>query len=122
MTEDRDAAVLAAFFRFVAERTDRGSSPEVTAMMEELARAADAIEATGGFTAQAGRLRITARALAGVAGFLQQHILPEAVAAGNTDGERQVRWVIDTCMETMAALTTHAEVSGEGENYPVSLA
>ena len=73
------------------------------------------------FKVEASKLQITARALAGVAGFLQQHILPEVVAAGNETGEAQTRWVIDTSMSIMANLMAHAETTNDSENYEVVL-
>ena len=66
-------------------------------------------------------MRIAARALAGVAGFLQQQILPEVVAAENKFGEVQIRWVIDTSMSVMANLMAHAETSKDSEDYEVVL-
>ena len=116
-----DYSVLVRFLRFFAGRTDRETA-EVAAMMEELDRIAGILEAgQGSFVVAAERLRLAGRALAGVAGFLQQHILPEAVAAGNKAGEAQVRWVIDTCMGAMANLTTHAELTKDGEDFTVTL-
>lgn len=96
--------------RFVAKKTER-ASPEVELMMAELTRIADEIESTDGFSVEFDQTRIAGRGLAGVAGFLQQHILPEVVDAGNQSGERQIRWVIDTSMAMMATLTVHAETS-----------
>lgn len=116
----QDYGFYAAHLRFVARTTQR-VTPEVAAMMEELGAVADQVADGYSFTVPAGRLRVTARALAGVAGFLQQHILPEAVAAGNAVGEAQVRWVIDTSMEAVANLTVHAEQTGDGEDYRVIL-
>lgn len=113
-------AFYAAQLRFIARTTDR-SDAAVAAMMDDLGRIADAVERQGTFTVPAARLRPAARALAGVAGFLQQHILPEVVAAGNARGEAQVRWVIDTSMEAMATLMSHAEVSGDGEDRTITL-
>ncbi len=115
-----DYAFYAAHLRFIARTTDR-SDPAVAAMMEDLGRVAEAVERRGAFTVPADRLRTTARALAGVAGFLQQHILPETVSAGNAVGEAQVRWVIDTSMEAMAVLMSHAEVSGDATDRVVDL-
>lgn len=114
-------ALYVAHLRFVARTTAR-VAPEVEAMMAALDDIAGQVEEKGGaYTVPAGRLRVSARALAGVAGFLQQHILPEAVAAGNVAAEAQVRWVIDTSMEAVAALTVHAEQTGDGEPFRVIL-
>lgn len=106
--------------RFIVSKTDT-TTPEVSTMMSELARIADAIEAMGGFTVEPDRLRVAGRGLAGLAGFLQERILPEAVAAGNATGERQVRWVIDTSMALMATLMTAAETGNSGEPMTVTL-
>ena len=45
--------------------------------------------------------------------MLQQHILPEAVAAGDAAGERRVRWMIDAAMAAVAEISVHAETAGE---------
>ena len=93
-----DYTFFTAQLKFVATRTER-ESDDVARMMDALVRIADEIEHSGcDFFVAPEELRITARALAGVAGFLQQHILPETVAANNAKGERQVRWAIETCM------------------------
>jgi len=97
-----------AHLRFVAARTER-DNPDVTAMVDQLQRISDAIENTGGFAVPVDKLDTAGRALAGLAGFLQQQILPEVMAAGNTTGERQVRWVIDTSMTLMSSLLARAE-------------
>ena len=96
--------------RFIAARTEK-TSPDVSAMVDELNRMADAIENAGGFIIPADRLKVAGRALAGLAGFLQDRILPEAIAAGNDAGERQIRWVIDTSMQFMSVLLARAETA-----------
>lgn len=107
--------------RFMARSTAR-AAPQVAEMMARLGIVADGLEAAGDrYVVAAPDLRGTARALAGLAGFLQQQILPEVVAAGNAVGEGQVRWVIDTSMETMAALMVHAETTEDGEDFTVVL-
>jgi len=111
---------FAAQLRFVAARTT-SEAPELKAMMAELGAMADCVETTGQISVTADKLRLAGRALAGVAGFLQQHILPEAVAAGNARGEAQIRWVIDTSMEFMAKLTVHAEQSQDGGDLTLDL-
>jgi len=116
-----DYAFFIAQLRFVANRTER-ESDDVSRMMDDLHAIADAIEADGDhFFVAASALRSSARALAGVAGFMQQHILPEVVVSGNAAGEKQIRWTIDTCMTLMAELMTHAELIGDGEGLSLTL-
>lgn len=116
-----DYGFYIAQLRFVARTTER-VTPQVGEMMDELTRIADAIEAEGyAVTIPADRLRLAGRALAGVAGLMQQKILPEVVAAGNAVGEAQVRWTIDSSMEAVANITVHAELTGDGEDYRVIL-
>lgn len=83
-------------------------------MMEALADAAAEIEARGAVTVPAGRFELTARAFAGVAGFLQKQILPEAVAHGNTTGETEIRWAVDTSMAVVNRLLSDAAL-GNGD-------
>lgn len=109
-----------AHLRFVARTTDR-VTPQVAAMMDALTDIADQVAQGYSYTVPAGHLRVAARALAGVAGFLHQHILPEVVAAENATGEAQVRWVIESSMEAVAALTVHAELTDDGEDYRIIL-
>ncbi|MFC1673450.1 hypothetical protein ACFL12_04780 [Pseudomonadota bacterium] len=91
-------------------------------MMSLLLDIADQIDAgTDNFHIVAKDLRTAARALAGVAGFLQEHILPEAVGVGNKAAEVQVRWTIDSSMAMMAKLTTHAELTKDAEDLDVTL-
>ena len=90
-------------------------------MVAELARIADTIEAGKDIEVPIDKLRLAARGLAGVAGFLQEQILPEVVAAGNAAGERQVRWVIDTSMRMMTRLTTRAELGGDDGPFVLTL-
>lgn len=79
-----DYGFYIAQLRFVARTTER-VDPQVAEMMDELARIADSIETEGyAFTVPAGRLRVAGRALAGLAGLMQQQILPEVVADGNS--------------------------------------
>ena len=106
--------------RFVANKTER-SDPGVEQMMVELLRIADEIEKTGRFSVEYDNARLAGRGLAGVAGFLQQHILPEVIAAKNEIGERQVRWVIDTSMSMLATLTVHAETDEVHEPCEITL-
>jgi len=109
-----------AQLRFVAVRTER-DSPEVSEMMEAIEGFADQVATSSRFEVPGELCRVTGRALAGVAGFLQQHILPETVAAGNQFAERQVRWVIDASMTLTATLTVHAETVSDGASCPVEL-
>lgn len=98
-----DYAFYARTLRFVARKSDQGDA-RVAAMMDALAQAADAVEAAGVVTVAPASIELTARAFAGVAGFLQKQILPEVVADGNKGGEAQVRWSIDTSMELVNRL------------------
>lgn len=110
-----------AQLRFVARRTDRESG-DVSCMMEILEAISDKIEAGDEFFfIPPNDLRAAARALAGVAGFLQQHIIPEVVAAKNTSGEKQVRWTVDTCMSMVADLLAHAEMTHDSEGLTLTL-
>lgn len=115
-----DYNFYAGYLRFAANKTER-ETPEITEMMAELERIAEILESGNSFIVKDRKLRLTARALAGVAGFLQQHILPEVIAAENEIGEAQTRWVIDTSMEVMANLMAHAETTKDGENFAVNL-
>ncbi len=115
-----DYNFYAGYLRFAAKKTERETS-EIEGMMAELDRIAGIIESENSFVVEADKLRLTARALAGVAGFLQQHILPEVIEAKNELGEVQTRWVIDTSMSLMANLMAHAETSKDSESYQVVL-
>lgn len=94
---------FAGILRFVASTSER-TDPRVTAMMECLDRAAVDIDAKSSFDVPYGQREYYARALAGVAGFLQRNILPETVAEQNKQAEAQVRWVIDTSMDCMSKI------------------
>lgn len=112
---------FSAQLRFVANRTVCESG-DVKSKIDQLLAIADAVE--GGnenFFIAAENLKIASRALAGVAGFLHQHILPEVIADANTAGEKQVRWTIDACMEMMAQLMTHAELSPDAKGLFITL-
>jgi len=111
-----DYKFFAGYMRFVATKTPRDSA-EIAEMMDELARIAASLEATGGFSVAGDKLDAAARAFAGIAGFLQQQILPEVVAAQNPRGEAQVRWVIDTSMTLMGSLRAAAE---RGDHDPAT--
>ena len=109
-----------AQLRFAAARTDR-TIADIDEKMNVLCNIADQIDADKNFTIDAQNMRIGARALAGVAGFLQQHILPEVIAAKNNFGERQVRWTIETSMALMATMMTHAEMTHDQEVLKLTL-
>lgn len=101
---------FAACLRFVARRTD-AATPEMAALMADLDAMAESVESKGALIVAPDRLKSSARALAGVAGMLQQQILPEAVASGDAGAERRVRWMIDAAMTGMAGLSAHAETA-----------
>ncbi len=109
-----DYGFYVACLRFMARRTD-AETPDIATMMADLEEAAACIEAKGVLVVENLRLRSTARALAGVAGVLQKHILPETVAAGDATHEARVRWMIDTSMALVANLTVRAECLTEDD-------
>jgi len=109
-----------AQLRFAASKTDRVNT-DIDVMMDVLSDIADQIDAQESFNVDAQNMRIGARALAGVAGFLQQHILPEVVAAKNNLGEQHVRWTIETSMALMATMMTHAEMTHDQEPLKLTL-
>lgn len=111
-----------AQLRFIAQKTER-KSDDVVEMMNALNVVIAQLESGDGasFHVEFKALRPTARALAGVAGFMQQHILPETVAAGHTTGEEQIRWTIDSCMSIMANLMSHAELCKDEKGLDVIL-
>ena len=113
-------AFYAAQLRFAASKTER-SDDEISDMMDQLHLIADQIDDGEKFEVKAAGMRAAARALAGVAGFLQKQILPEVVAAGNAIGEAQVRWTIDTSMSLMATMMTHAEMTNDQEDLELTL-
>lgn len=115
-----DYGFFAAHLRFIVSKTE-ATTPDIGAMMEQLRHIAEAVETDREIAVAPDQLRIAARGLAGLAGFLQEQILPEVVAAQNVAGECQVRWVIDTSMRFMAALTTRAELDGTGEPLVLTL-
>ena len=115
-----DYAFYVAQLRFAASKTQRTDedSAHMMSVLDDIARQ---IEARGAFRIEAEDIRVGARGLAGVAGFLQQHILPEVVAAENKIGEQQVRWTIDTSMALMATMMTHAELTNDQESLEQTL-
>ena len=90
----------AAILRFVASTATR-TDPRVTAMMENLECAAKAIEESDSFAVIEDQREICARALAGVAAFLQERILPETIADQNIEAETQVRWAVDASLDAL---------------------
>ena len=109
-----------AQLRFAVSKTER-TTAVIDEQMNVLSSIADDVDRCGRFSVDANHVRIGARALAGVAGFLQQHILPEVIAARNIIGEKQVRWTIDTCMSLMAAMMVHAETTSDQEAIELAL-
>lgn len=110
-------AFYARMLRFVAAKSDRADA-RVAAMMALIEDAAVEVETRGAVTVAAGQRELMARALAGVAGFLQQRILPEAVAHGNTAGERDIRWAVDAAMDGVNLLLRETSA---GTAAPVEL-
>ena len=98
-----DYGFYAGILRFVASTSER-LDPRVTAMMECLDHAAAAIDQAGTYTVIHDQREYYARALAGVAAFLQKQILPETIAEANAVAEAQVRWAIDTSMDSMTQI------------------
>lgn len=109
---------FSSMLRFVATKTEASGAaavdPRTTAMMAALRQLADAAETGAEIVVPADQLELTARALAGFAGFLQKSILPEAVAHGNTGGEAQIRWSVDTAMDAVNTLLSRAALQ-EGQ-------
>lgn len=112
-----DHAFYAAMLRFVAGKTESAQPDDLRtqAMMAILRRAARAAEAGTPLVTASDDLEVAARAFAGFAGFLQKQILPEAVAHGNTVGEAQIRWSVDTAMATVNTLLSRAALPERGE-------
>ncbi|MBI3446365.1 MAG: hypothetical protein HY055_13665 [Magnetospirillum sp.] len=119
-----DYTFFSAILRFVAGKTENSdqatADPRTRAMMSTLRAIADAAETSDGFEVAGDALELTARALAGFAGFLQKSILPEAVAHGNQTGERQIRWSVDTAMDAVNTLLARAALQ-EGQPVRVTL-
>ena len=111
-----DYNFYAGYLCFVAKKTTL-ETLEIQNMMVELNHIAKILEIDSAFTVENNKLRITARAYAGVAGFLQQYILPEITEAENIAGELQTRWVIDTSMDLMSKLMVHAELTRDADDF-----
>ena len=92
-----DYGFYAGILRFVAKKTET-EDREIRIMMGHLAGIADAIEQTGRFMVERDNCESAARAFAGVAKFLQERILPEALAAGNEGAVNQLKWAIETSL------------------------
>ena len=113
-----DYDFYAAILRFVATTATR-SDPRVTAMMDCQEQAADHIEADGYFRVELDQRELYARALAGVAAFLQERILPETIADNNKDGEQQVRWSVDTSLDGLNQIL-RAQADGNQATIAIS--
>lgn len=107
----------AAILRFVASTATR-TDPRVVAMMENLESAAQEIEQSESFCVIETHREISARALAGVAAFLQERILPETIADKNLEAETQVRWAVDASLD---ALNQILRAQAQGHCEPVSI-
>lgn len=115
-----DYTFYSGILRFVAAKSDRINS-DVDAMMTELRLIADQIDNGAQFTVEAAKLKMTARAFAGVGGFLQQRILPEALAEENEAAVTQIRWAVDTSMALTTALLRHLETSPTEGSFTLGL-
>jgi hypothetical protein len=115
---------FSSMLRFVAAKTESSGAnaldPRSTAMMAALRHIADTVEAGGAVEVAGDQPELTARALAGFAGFLQKSILPEAVAHGNSGGEAQIRWSVDTAMDWVNTLLSRAALQ-EGSAVRLTL-
>jgi hypothetical protein len=99
---------FAAILGFVAVRMPVAPDTPAAEYRKVLRALQAEIVATGrGRVAPAERER-TARALAGIAGFLQREILPETIAHANPAAECQIRAAIDTAMGAVTTLMTAA--------------
>jgi hypothetical protein len=112
-----DYDFYAAILRFVATTATR-TDPRVTSMMECLEQAAGAIDQDDTFIVLLDKRELYARALAGVAAFLQERILPETVAEENKIAELQVRWSVDTSLE---ALNQILQAQAGGNMEPITI-
>ena len=92
-----DYGFYAGILRFVAKKTE-SDDREIKVMMGHLSGIATAIEHSGRFVVERANCESAARAIAGVAKFLQERILPEALAAGNEGAVNQLKWAIETSL------------------------
>jgi len=95
-----DYDFYASILRFVASTATRADA-RIAALMDCLDFAADTVDAEGCVKVPFDRRELFARALAGVAAFLQERILPETIGEGNKQAEIQVRWSIDTSLDAV---------------------
>ena len=102
-----DYGFYAGILRFVAKKTETDDR-EIRIMMAHLAGISDAIEQTGRFMVERDNCESAARAFAGVAKFLQERILPEALNAGNEGAVEQLKWAIETSLVLAAELVKRA--------------
>ena len=109
----------AAILRFVASTATR-TDPRVVAMMENLESAAQEIEKFDSFAVIEDHREISARALAGVAAFLQERILPETIADKNLEAETQVRWAVDASLDALNQILK-AQAQGVGDTVSIVL-
>lgn len=109
----------AAILRFVASTATR-TDPRVVAMMENLECAATEIETSDGFAVIEDQREICARALAGVAAFLQERILPETIADQNAEAEAQVRWAVDASLDALNQIL-RAQAQGVADTIAIVL-
>ncbi|MFH1804754.1 MAG: hypothetical protein ABID63_07700 [Pseudomonadota bacterium] len=108
-------AFYAGILRFVAQKTTT-DDPEIRVMMAHLTGIASAIEQSGRFGIARDACENVARAFAGVAKFLQERILPEALADGNQGAVKQLTWAIETSLLMAAELVkriNHDDFAGQ---------
>ena len=92
--EKEDYQFLVNMMRFVAAKTAADKGPEgddIRAMMFHLRAVADQVERGPDLVIATRDARFAARALAGVTAFLQDRILPEALADGNETAIEQIK-------------------------------
>ncbi|MEQ5777924.1 MULTISPECIES: hypothetical protein [unclassified Thalassospira] len=103
-------AFFAGILRFVAKKTATDDA-DIQVMMGHLAGIADAVEKTGQFMILRENCESAARGFAGVAKFLQERILPEALADGNKGAVEQLKWAIETSLALAAELVKRITVA-----------
>lgn len=112
-----DYSFFTAMLRFVADKSASSGvdDPRTLAMMAQLRRTAEAVEAGTRITVTADHLELAGRAYAGFAAFLQKQILPEAVAHGHAQAEAQLRWAVDTAMAMVSTVLARAAQEERGD-------
>ncbi|WP_417811161.1 hypothetical protein [Thalassospira alkalitolerans] len=111
-----DYGFYAGILRFVAKKTE-SDDREIRVMMGHLSGIATAIEHSGRFVVERGNCESAARAFAGVAKFLQERILPEALSAGNEGAVDQLKWAIETSLALGSELVKRIALEEyKGEN------